>query len=77
MLAVENLRTVAFQRGRYASPIGRKFEIAEKHAVHEQQGITRGADACIMALCVETVFCVLKVDLVLHNAEDSHELNQI
>ena len=29
MLAVENLRTVAFQRGRYASPIGRKFEIAD------------------------------------------------
>lgn len=77
MLAVENLRTIAFQRGRYASPIGRKFEIAEKHAVHEQQGIMRGADACIMTLCVETVFCVLKVDLVLHNAEDSHELNQI
>ena len=76
MLTVENLRAVFLQFGRNPSPIGRKLEIAEEHAVQQQQGIARGADALFVTLCVQPVFSIFKFYFVADDPRNFNELNQ-
>ena len=77
MLAVEETRAVALELSGDATPVVHELKVAEEHAMHEQDGVSRGAHALLATALVETLPLVLEACLRVERRDDLQEEVQV